>query len=123
MTGTWQNNRISEKLYNEYPRDFSICDIDGAVRCHYSDNGTQTRFILYESKNEGEKPMGKSQYLTLKFLRDSIDWHRFDRYSGLFVLKIIDLDNDIIWYNLEGDIIRRTNFDNLYRIFSHREED
>ena len=117
MKGTWHNNRISEKLNKEYKKDFSLCDIDGAVRCNYSKH---IRFIIYESKNIYEKNMGESQLTTLKVLNDSIDWDNFDEYSGVYVMKIIDLDNEIIWYNLEGVEIRRTTFEELYNIFSCR---
>jgi len=115
MKDTWHNNRISEKLNKEYKKDFSICDIDGAVRCNYVN---KTRFIIYESKNENEKLMGASQLITLKILNSSIDWTKFDEYSGVFVLKIIDLENEIIWYSLEGIEIRKTTFKELYNIFS-----
>ena len=99
MKNTWHNNRISEKLNKEYKKDFSICDIDGAVRCQY---GKQTRLIIYESKNINERLMGSSQLITLKILNDCIEWKKFDAYSGVYVLKIIDLENEIIWYNLKG---------------------
>jgi hypothetical protein len=115
MKDTWHNNRISEKLNKEYKKDFSICDIDGVVRCNY---GIKTRFIIYESKNEYEKSMGDSQLTTLRTLNNAIDWVKFDEYSGVFVLKIIDLENKIIWYDLQGNEIRKTNFKELYNIFS-----
>jgi len=115
MKDTWHNNRISLKLNTEYKKDFSICDIDGLVRCNY---GNKTRFIIYESKNENEKKMGDSQLLSLRTLNNGIDWTKFDEYSGVFVLKIIDLENKIIWYNLQGDEIRSTSFKELYKIFS-----
>ena len=115
MIKTWHNNIISKKLNQEYNKDFSICDLDGIVRCHYLD---KTRLIIYESKNEYEKPMNKSQLLTLQTLEKSINWSNFDNYSGLFVLKIMDINNKIIWYNLKGTEIRTTNFEELYKIFS-----
>ena len=73
MKDTWHNNRISEKLNKEYKKDFSICDIDGAVRCNYIN---KTRFIIYESKNENEKLMGASQLITLKILKIEVMPHR-----------------------------------------------
>lgn len=119
MKNTWHNNRISEKLNKEYSRDFSICDIDGVVRCHYKVNGkTKTRLIIYESKNKNEKKMGKSQLLSLNHLNDSIDWPKFDNYSGLFVIVINDLIKDLRWYDLKGNLKLITNFDELYNIFS-----
>ena len=117
MKNTWHNNRISEKLNKEYKKDFSICDIDGAVRCQY---GEKTRLIIYESKNINERSMGSSQLTTLKLLNDSIDWSNFDAYSGVYVFKIMDLQNEIIWYNLKGFEIRKTTFQELYNIFSCR---
>ena len=115
MKGTWHNNRISEKLNKEFKKDFSMCDIDGAVRCQY---GRNTRFIIYESKNEMERPMGTSQLTTLKLLNDSVKWENFDDYSGVYVMKIIDLENLIIWFDVKGIEIRRTTFKELYKIFS-----
>jgi hypothetical protein len=119
MENEWYNNRISKKLNIEYPRDFSICDIDGAVRFgYYKDRVHNNRFIIYESKNELEKPMGKSQLTSLKMLSDAIDWTKFDEYSGVFVFKIIDLENEILWYDLQGNKIRTVTFKELYNIFS-----
>lgn len=119
MINTWHNNRISEKLNKEFARDFSICDIDGVVRCHYRLNGkTKTRLIIYESKNDKEKKMGKSQLMSLKQIEQSIDWRNFDRYSGLYVIKIIDIENDLRWYNLRGELKLQTTFHKLYEIFS-----
>jgi hypothetical protein len=115
MKDTWHNNRISLKLNTDYKKDFSICDIDGLVRCNY---GNKTRFIIYESKNKNEKKMGDSQLLSLRTLDNAIDWTKFDEYSGVFVLQIIDLENEIIWYNLKGVEIRKTNFKELYNLFS-----
>ena len=119
MINTWHNNRISEKLNLEYPKDFSICDIDGLVKCFYTENNKiKVRFIIYESKNIHEKAMGKAQLTSLKILNDSIDWSKFDEFSGVYVLKIIDIDNKIIWYSLDGEIKRETTFSELYNIFS-----
>ena len=117
----WCNNRISKNLYEDYPKDFSLCDIDGAVKCFYKDQETGKtviRFIIYESKNEHEREMGKSQLSTLKIIDDAINWKQFDKYSGLYVLKIKDIDNEIIWENLQSKEIRRTTFEELYNIFS-----
>lgn len=122
MIDTWHNNRISYKLNKEYPKNFSICDIDGAVRFEYYKNNIKyKRLIIYESKNQFEKKMGKSQLETLKLIKNSINWDLFDLYSGVFVLKIIDIDNTIEWYSLEGLLIRITNFENLYSIFSNKD--
>jgi len=121
MEKEWYNNRISKKLNTEYPKDFSICDIDGAVRFGYYKEGIKkTRFIIYESKNENEKKMGTSQLETLRTLKNAIDWTRFDEYSGVFVLHIKDLENDIIWYDLEGNKIRTVTFKELYNLFSKK---
>lgn len=117
MKDFWQNNRISKKLNEEYPRDFSICDIDGAVRCFYGGDVFKIRFIIYESKNDYEK-ITETQLKTLKLLSDSINWKIFDDYSGVVILKIIDIDDRIVWEDLNGNIIRTTNFKELYNIFS-----
>ena len=62
--------------------------------------------------------MGNSQLTTLRTLNNAIDWTKFDEHSGVFVLKIIDLENKIIWYDLQGNEIRITSFKELYKIFS-----
>tara|TARA_Y100001938_G_C7809057_1_gene290948 strand:+ start:71 stop:454 length:384 start_codon:yes stop_codon:yes gene_type:complete len=122
MKDTWHNNRISKKLNEDFPKDFSLCDIDGAIRCHYKKNNEfKTRFIVYESKNKTEKKMGSSQKQTLKTINEAIDWNKFDEFSGLFILKIIDLENIIHWYNIKGELIRTTTFTELYNIFSCKE--
>lgn len=119
MKNDWQNNRISKKLNLEFPTYFSLCDIDGAVRCEPSQYNEidKTRLIIYESKNENEKPMKEQQHTTLKIIQASIDWSRFDSESGVFVMKIIDLEKNIIWYDLQGTEVRRTNFNELYDVF------
>jgi len=115
----WWNNRISKKLNLEYPFDFSTQDIDGVVRCHYTIDGEIfTRLILYESKNVREKTMGSSQLKTLQLIEKSIDWSKFDSFSGLFVLVIVDIDTSINWYKLDRTKVRNTTFDELYKIFS-----
>lgn len=119
MIGTWHNNRISEKLHKEYDRNFSICDIDGAVRCHYNIDGQiKTRFIIYESKNEYEKDINPPQLKTLQKMNEAIDWNMFDEYSGIYILKIIDIDDKILWISLYNQIIRETSFKELADIFS-----
>jgi|TARA_Y100000296_G_scaffold83792_1_gene115581 hypothetical protein len=120
MIGTWHNNRISEKLNKEYKHDFSICDIDGCVRCHYKTAAGEfmTRFIIFESKNENEKEMRSAQHKSLQYLNNAIDWSYFDRFSGLYIIKIIDLDNRLEWYDINKKLIRITTFDELYKIFS-----
>jgi hypothetical protein len=119
MKNDWQNNRISKKLNLEFPTYFSLCDIDGAVRCEPSQYNDidKTRLIIYESKNENEKPMKEQQHTTLKIIQGSIDWSRFDSESGVFVMKIIDLEKNIIWYDLQGTEVRITNFNELYDVF------
>ena len=90
MVGTWHNNLISKKLYEEYGRDFSICDIDGICRKFYKENGVYIqRLIIYESKNDHETIKGP-QLQTLFELDNSIDWSKFDEHSGLFVIRIVD---------------------------------
>lgn len=119
MSKTWHNNAISKILNEEFKKDFTLIDIDGAVRCHYKDNGIfKTRFIIYESKWKNERKMKDAQLKSLKQLRDIIDWSKFDRYSGLFVFKVIDIKESIIWYSLEGVKIRETTIKELYDIFS-----
>lgn len=119
MINTWHNNRISEKLNKEFARDFSICDIDGLVRCNYKkDEVLHQRFIIYESKNEKEKTIGDSQLKSLRYLENSIDWSRFDNYSGMYVIKIIDLEKELRWFNLKGEFLFETDFKKLYEIFS-----
>ena len=112
---SWHNNIINKKLNTDCKKDFSICDLDGVVRCHYA---SKTRLIIYESKFANEKAMGNSQRLTLSILANNIDWTKFDNYSGLYVLKIYDIENDIRWYDINYKHIRTTNFKELYEIFS-----
>lgn len=119
MIKSWHNNRISKKLNEEYDKTFSLCDIDGMIRTHYYDKSClKTRFIIYESKNDLEKKMGSSQLKSLRLLESSVNWNSFDSFSGLFILKIIDIENKIEWYKLNGKLIRTTNFKQLYEIFS-----
>ena len=122
MTGEWYNNRIGKKLYEEFPRDFSVCDVDGLVRFeYYKNNSHYTRLIIYESKNEDERPMKSAQYKSLKMIDEAINWHMFDYLSGLFVLKIRDIDKSIFWYTMDRELVRETTFQELYNIFSGKD--
>lgn len=119
MVHEWYNNRIGKELNQNYPKDFSLCDVDGIVRCHYSINEDLfTRLIIYESKNNQEKKMGKSQLMSLRKLQEAINWSMFDSMSGVYVLQIIDIDENIRWYSLDGVLIRKTTMSELYKIFS-----
>jgi len=122
MKDTWHNNRISKKLNEEYPRYFSICDIDGAVRCNYF-NQEKCRFIIYESKNENET-LSPTQLETLKLLNENINWNSncFDNSSGVYIIKIIDIDKYLEWYDLNDNLIKTTTFKQLYKIFSNKIE-
>tara|TARA_Y100001963_G_C6644396_1_gene382588 strand:- start:107 stop:514 length:408 start_codon:yes stop_codon:yes gene_type:complete len=123
MIKTWHNNRISKILNEKFPKTFSLCDIDGVIRCHYDIDGVkQIRFIIYESKNENEKEMGKAQYLSLKMLEKAINWNKFDYESGLYIIKIIDEERELEWYKLEEyprmRLIKTTTIEDIYKIFS-----
>jgi hypothetical protein len=91
MIGTWHNNIISKKLNEEYPRDFSIHDIDGVCRCNYTDDEGESkiRLIIYESKYEKEK-IGKEQLQTLRLINESMNWDEFDDKSGVFIIRVPD---------------------------------
>jgi len=117
MRNEWYNNLIGKKLFEEYPHDFSVCDIDGAVRCRYGD---QTRLIFYESKNAGER-ISRTQIETLRVIESNINWHAFDYMSGVYILRIIDIDSIIEWRNLDNQLVHVTNFDQLYAIFSAKD--
>ena len=83
----WCNNDIGAKLNKEYPRDFSLCDIDGVVRTEYvSASCWHTRFIIYESKHPNEH-LGESQLRTLTTLSASMNWKQFDDFSGIYLIK------------------------------------
>lgn len=87
MTGEWYNNEIGKYLYEKYPHDFSVCDIDGVCRCFYKQNGKwKIRLIIYESKHDNET-ISNTQLDTLYWLDDAIDWTKFDKYSGTFLIQ------------------------------------
>ncbi len=120
MKHTWHNNRISQKLEEEFPRDFSICDIDGTVRYEYEEgNKLKCRLIIYESKNQFEK-ISKSQIKTLKKINNNIKWSSFDETSGIYIIKIIDIDNCLEWYDLDNKLIATTTFKELHGIFTNK---
>ena len=116
MKDYWQNNLLNKKLNEEFPHDFGLCDIDGVVMCL---NYNKKRFIIFESKNEFEK-ISDSQLRILKTLKESIDWTKFDDYSGIFILRIIDIDSNIKWYDLDDNLVRNTTMLEVYNIFSKK---
>jgi len=98
--GDWCNNSISKKLHFKYKHDFSICDIDGVCRCFYKINDNWiTRMVIYESKHKDELA-SQTQLQSLYFLNKAIRWEIFDKQSGLFFIRIMELDS-----NNEPDIL------------------
>jgi len=92
--GEWCNNLISKKLNLRYKHDFSICDVDGVCRCFYKiDDNWITRMVIYESKHKDEIP-SQTQLQSLYYLDNSIKWEIFDKRSGLFLLRIMELDSN-----------------------------
>jgi len=116
MIGEWYNNEIGKKLNEEYPHDFSLCDIDGLARFSYWNK----RVIIYESKHKNET-MRYSQKESLRILDNAIDWSKFDDMSGLYILRVIDLEDHIEWWKLNGEKVRITTFKELYDIFSGKD--
>ena len=87
----WQNNYFNERIYKEFPRKFSIEDIDGIIRFEYVENDVwKTRLIIIEIKRFDEKEIGQAQLKTLSTLYKAIDWNKFDDKSGVFLIKAID---------------------------------
>ena len=123
MREYWQNNLIGKTLNEDYPRKFSLCDIDGLIRMgYYLNKVNYQRLIIYESKFENERPMKKPQLDSLKMLYNSIDWSKFDKYSGLFVLKVSTDEgkiSNIKWYDLNYKFIRNTSMDEFYNLISN----
>lgn len=78
----WRNNIISARMNDEFPRSFSICDVDGAVHVFYS--GNKKRIIIYESKFKNEE-LTDSQTRMLYMLEEYFDFSKCDRYSGVYI--------------------------------------
>lgn len=129
MKNDWHNNLISKKLDEEYPHDFSICDIDGACRVFYKHEGNyKSRLVIYESKHLNE-PIHQTQLQTLFEISDNMNWENFDKQSGVFVIRH---DNNV--WNLkvhkikkavgygrplfECQLIKEMTFDNFYNWIS-----
>ena len=101
MKNSWHNNKISKRLDEEYPHDFSICDIDGICRCFYKQNNTwKTRFIIYESKEKNEEA-SQTQLQSLYELQTNIKWENFDEYSGVYLLKHDEAVEKIDMYKIK----------------------
>lgn len=126
----FENNIISKIMYEEFPHDFSICDIDSAVRCFYKENGNyRTRLILFECKYKDEE-ITKTQLDTLYQLQQNINWTKYDKWSGCFIIKYYDDDNIIVNkfdfdYEKKDYIIyeiKNTNKSKLYSWFSCKDK-
>jgi len=91
--GYWCNNPISKKLNLRYKHDFSICDIDGVCRCFYKVDDWITRMVIYESKYKDEIA-SQTQLQSLYYLNEAIKWEMFDKQSGLFLIRIMELDSN-----------------------------
>lgn len=92
MKTGWCNNLLNKRINEELPKDFSLCDLDGCVHCFYPGG---IRFIIYECKRKNEK-LSLSQLRALKLLKDSIDWTKFDNYSGVFIIKELTENFEIL---------------------------
>lgn len=79
----WQNNILNKRINEELSKDFSLCDLDGCVHCFYPGG---VRLIIFECKRMNEK-LSKTQLSALKLLKKSIDWIKFDLYSGVFIIR------------------------------------
>jgi len=79
----WQNNLFNKRINEEFPKKFSLCDLDGIITFFYED---KVRLIIYETKRNYED-CSKTQLTTLNLLRESIDWNKFDEWSGVFLIK------------------------------------
>lgn len=135
MKNDWHNNLISKRLDEEYPHDFSICDIDGVTRVFYkAKNGYKNRLIIYESKHKNE-PASQQQLETLFLLNDIIDWSKLDSRSGLYLIthdesathlekcKITrTFDKGSNKYRYGYDTVDHTTIDNFYKLVSAQDK-
>jgi len=141
MNGSWCNNAISKKLNEEYPHDFSICDIDGVCRTYYQKQIKpyplspiiyKSRLVIYESKHEGEK-ISNTQLDTLDILQQNMKWENFDDKSGVFIIKHDDELNELKIYTISNisknikteyklNFIKKLSFDEFYNWISVKDQ-
>lgn len=117
----WCNNRVNRAMAERYPHDFSICDVDGLVRCHYvSQSINKTRMILFESKYPHEK-ISDSQIKTLTEFSASVRWEKYDSMSGVYLIRY-ESENSIDVYRVCNDSMyyraNLSSMDRLYEWFS-----
>ena len=128
----WYNNDIGKRFNEDYPRTFSLCDMDGITRCGYEEPVSgkyENRLIIYESKHIGEKAktdksvqvtkkteISQPQFDTLCLLKSVINWSKLDNKSGVYAiihdnkvrnLKLYDIDKN--WNNDKGQWDRKCN--------------
>lgn len=84
---SWQNNNFNKRVFEEFPREFSLEDVDGVITFYYEG---KVRLIIYEIKSVNERNPGMPQLLMLNLLRQSIDWRKFDDKSGVFIIRGLD---------------------------------
>ena len=115
----WQNNILNERIYEELPKDFSLCDLDGCVHCFYPGG---VRLIIYECKRQYEK-LSKTQLNALRLLKKFISWENFDEYSGVFIIRELE-DNfkTFIIEDLEENYIRKADIKYLHAWFSCKDK-
>ena len=141
----WYNNDIGKRFNKDYPRTFSLCDMDGITRCGYKDstsNKHEDRLIIYESKHIGEKAktnefvqvtkkteISQPQFDTLCLLKSIIDWSKLDNKSGVYAiihdnkvknLKLYDIDKN--WnkgqWDRKCDLTKEITMDEFYNLVS-----
>jgi hypothetical protein len=130
------NNIISKIMYEKYPRTFSLMDLDAVIRVDYAINQKQyQRLIICETKYPLEflsmQQKRKAQLKTLNLIQDSIDWNKFDKYSGVYILvaEYLEKENsdnlktvDIYSIkDLKNPKWKSVSLDRLYKFFSNKD--
>lgn len=132
MKDTWHNNKISKRLNEEYPHDFSICDIDGVCRHNNKqDPDDKKRLIMYESK-VGDEPASPTQLETLYDIKKSIKWENYDDKSGVCLIRH-DYDAKYLTiYKIEKRVdpmfycteeVTTSTLDEFYKLISRKDND
>jgi len=92
----WQNNLLNKILYEEFPHDFTLEDIDGITHC-FIFVLNKIKIVIYDTKNTSEKIGGQQLrmlYILKMILHLLIKVYKvkeFDEKSAVYIIRFPEL--------------------------------
>jgi len=96
----WQNNLLNKIFWDEFPRSFTLEDIDGITHCYISPEKKEEKIkiVIYDTKNASEKIGGQQLRLLyilkmiLHLLTKVYNVKEFDEKSAVYIIRFPELE-------------------------------